>query len=77
MLQLYYILNKIPPLQIRNSPMMGNPPWLRTHDLVSVAGPDPSDVRNNACHMHMTLITSLTVENYQHNTTPLVCGKRV
>ena len=26
-------------------------------------------------HTHMTLITSLTVIKYQHNTTPLVCGK--
>ena len=28
-----------------------------------------------ACHIHMTLITSLTVVKYQHNTTPRVCGK--
>ena len=28
-----------------------------------------------ACFTHMTLITSLTAAKYQHNTTPLVCGK--
>ena len=28
-----------------------------------------------ACLTHMTLITSLTVVNYQHNATPLVCEK--